>query len=404
MRVAYLVNQYPSISHTFVRREIEGLERLGIQVEPFSVRPMDANALPDPKDKLEVERTHALLAHGAKALLPAITRVAASRPDRFARAQALTVRTGMRSDRGLARNFAYLGEACALLEELEKREVDHVHAHFGTNSAAVAMLAHELGGPGYSFTVHGPEEFDKPDLLALREKIARSRFVVGVSSFGRSQLYRYCDAASWGKVHVVRCGVDASYVAEAPTPVPDRPRLVSVGRLCEQKGQLLLVEAAALLKNEGRTFELVLVGDGPMRPDVEAVIKREGLEKHVQITGWASGEVVRRHIEDARAFVLPSFAEGLPVVIMEALGRARPVISTYIAGIPELVQNELCGWLVPAGSVEEVARAMRSALDTPQARLTEMGLAGRERVNAMHDANKNAAALLKLFERYVVKA
>jgi colanic acid/amylovoran biosynthesis glycosyltransferase len=400
MRVAYLVNQYPSISHTFVRREIEGLERLGVEVERFSVRAMDPEGLPDPKDKQEAARTHALLAHGARSLVPAITRIAATRPDRFARAQALTVRTGRRSDRGLARNFAYLGEACALVEECERRQVTHLHAHFGTNSAAVAMLAHELGGPGYSFTVHGPEEFDKPDLLALRAKIERSRFVVGVSSFGRSQLYRQCEARDWGKVHVVRCGVDASYVDKAPTPVPDRPRLVSVGRLCEQKGQLLLVEAAAKLKREGRTFELVLVGDGPMRPDVEAIIAREGLGKHVVITGWASGDEVRRHIEEARGFVLPSFAEGLPVVIMEALGRGRPVISTYIAGIPELVQNDVCGWLVPAGSVDDVAVAMRSALDTPAARLTQMGEAGRERVKSMHDANKNAEALLRLFEQY----
>lgn len=400
MRIAYLINQYPSISHTFVRREIEGLERAGVAVERFSVRPMNADALPDPKDKAELARTHAILAAGAKGLLPAITRVASSRPERFARAQALTVRIGRRSDRGLARNFAYLGEACALVEECERRGITHIHAHFGTNSAAVAMLAHELGGPGYSFTVHGPEEFDKPELIALREKIARARFVVGVSSFGRSQLYRYCEAKDWGKVHVVRCGVDAGYVAAPPTPVPDVPRFASVGRLCEQKGQLILVEAAAQLKRAGRKFELVLVGDGPMRSDVENVIAREGLQAFVRITGWASGEEVRREIEAARTFVLPSFAEGLPVVIMEALGRGRPVISTFIAGIPELVQNDVCGWLVPAGSVDDVTRAMQSALDTPAARLTEMGLAGRERVQAMHDANKNAELLLKLFAQY----
>lgn len=404
MRIGYLVNQYPSISHTFIRREIEGLEALGAEVERFSLRPMDAKGLPDPADQRELTRTHALLANGAKALLPAVTRIAASRPDKFARAQALTVRTGRRSDRGLARNFAYLAEACALVEELEKRSVTHVHAHFGTNSAAVAMLARELGGPTYSFTVHGPEEFDKPDLLALREKIARAAFVVGVSSFGRSQLYRYTDAREWSKVHVVRCGVDASYIAREPTQVPDVPRFASVGRLCEQKGQLLLVEAAAKLKREGRRFELVLVGDGPMRADVEEVIAREGLDGYVRITGWASGEVVQREIEQARAFVLPSFAEGLPVVIMEALGRGRPVITTYIAGIPELVEEGTCGFLVPAGSIDHVARAMKAALDAPRERLTDMGRAGYERVRAMHDAKRNAKLLLELFERYAGRA
>jgi glycosyltransferase involved in cell wall biosynthesis len=329
-----------------------------------------------------------------------VARIAATRPDRFARAEALTVRIGLHSERGLLRNFAYLAEACALVEELARARVRHVHAHFGTNSTAVAMLARVLGGPSYSFTAHGPEEFDKPDLIALREKIAHAAFVVGVSSFGRSQLYRYCDAKDWSKVQVVRCGVDASYVARAPSPVPDIARFVSVGRLSEQKGQLLLVQAAALLKREGRTFELVLVGDGPLRPDIEAVIAREGLERHVQITGWAAGEEVRRQIESARAFVLPSFAEGLPVVLMEALGRGRPVITTYIAGIPELVESGRNGWLVPAGSVEHVAQAMREALDTPVARLCEMGLHGYERVRTLHDAERNAQRLLELFEKY----
>ncbi len=400
MRIAYLVNQYPSISHTFVRREIEGLEQLGAQVARYSLRPMPLEGLPDPLDRRERQITTALLARGGKALLPSMARVAASRPAAFARAQALTVCTGKRTDRGLLRNFAYLAEACALLEAFEKDPVDHLHAHFGTNSAAVAMLTRVLGGPTYSFTAHGPEEFDKPDLLALREKIAHAAFVVGVSSFGRSQLYRYCDAEQWHKVQVVRCGVDRSYTKRAPTPLPERPRFVSVGRLCEQKGQLLLVQATAQLLHEGRSLELVLVGDGPMRKEVESVIAREKIGDHVRITGWASGETVQREIEDARVFVLPSFAEGLPVVLMEALGRGRPVISTYVAGIPELVLDNECGFLVPAGSVEHVARAMARALDSDTEALSAMGQLGYQRVREMHDAHTNAKALLVLFERF----
>ncbi len=400
MRIAYLVNQYPSISHTFVRREIEALEELGCEVVRYSIRPMNEKALPDPADQHELGITRAILGKGARAILPSLARVAAARPASFARAEQLTMRIGRRSERGLLRNFAYLAEACALLESLEKEKVQHLHAHFGTNSAAVAMLARELGGPTYSFTVHGPEEFDKPDLIALREKIARSAFVVGVSSFGRSQLYRYCDGAAWSKVHVVRCGVDAGYVAQAPTQVPSVPRFCSVGRLSEQKGQLLLVQAAAQLKHEGRQFELVLVGDGPMRAEIEALIAREGLGSYVTITGWASGAEVRKQIEAARAFVLPSFAEGLPVVLMEALGRGRPVITTYIAGIPELVQDGINGWLVPAGSTEHVASAMRAALDATPEQLSEMGQKGYQRVREMHDAAANARSLLTLFEQY----
>jgi glycosyltransferase involved in cell wall biosynthesis len=400
MRVAYLTNKYPSISHTFVRREIEGLEALGAEVERFSIRPIPVESLPDARDREELSKTYALLAQGVLSLVPVMARVAATRPLPFARAKLLAVQLGLHSERGLARNLGYLAEACLLLEELERRGVRHVHAHFGTNSAGVAMLAHELGGPSYSFTVHGPEEFDKPDLIGLREKIARAAFVVGVSSFGRSQLYRYCQARDWQKVQVVRCGLDDGYVRTAPSPVPDVARFVSVGRLCEQKGQLLLIEAAAQLKREGRSFELVLVGDGPMRKEVEALIAREQLADSVRITGWASGEVVQSEIEGARAFVLPSFAEGLPVVIMEALGRGRPVISTYIAGIPELVKDGECGLLVPAGSASAVADAMRTLLDATPDALSRMGMNGYQRVCAMHDARENARTLLALFERY----
>lgn len=400
MRIAYLVNQYPSVSHTFVRREIEGLEQLGAEVTRFSLRPMPLDALPDPNDQREHGRTTALLARGGAALMPAVARVAARFPAAFARAHALTVRTGVRSERGLLRNFAYLAEACALFEAFERSPVDHVHAHFGTNSAAVAMLTRVLGGPTYSFTAHGPEEFDKPDLLCLRAKIEHAAFVVGVSSFGRSQLYRHCDAQTWSKVHVVRCGLDASYTTTAPSPVPDVPRFVSVGRLCEQKGQLLLVQAAAKLVRAGRKLELVLVGDGPMRGEVEALIARENLGGVVRITGWATGAQVRSAIEGARALVLPSFAEGLPVVLMEALGAGRPVISTYVAGIPELVQDGLCGLLVPAGSASAVADAMAKLLDTSPEQLTAMGQAGYARACEMHDARRNAETLLGLFRRY----
>ena len=403
MRVAYLVNQYPSISHTFIRREIQALERLGVKVMRYSLRPMEGQTMPDPLDQRELSVTRAVLAKGARALLPSVARMAARHPERFARAEALTVRIGVRSERGILRNFAYLAEACALAEELAKCDVHHVHAHFGTNSAAVALLAHVLGGPSYSFTAHGPEEFDKPDLIALREKIDHAAFVVGVSSFGRSQLYRYANMADWEKVHVVRCGVDGRYFESPPSPVPDVPRLASVGRLSEQKGQLLLVRAAAKLKREGRQFELVLVGDGPLRGELEAVIAREQLGQHVRITGWASGDEVQREIEAARVFVLPSFAEGLPVVLMEALARARPVITTYIAGIPELVRDGQEGWLVPAGSVDDVADAMRKALDTPVDELMRMGQSGRERVREMHDVDANARALLSLFERYAAR-
>jgi colanic acid/amylovoran biosynthesis glycosyltransferase len=278
--------------------------------------------------------------------------------------------------------------------------VQHLHAHFGTNSAAVALLCRHLGGPPFSFTVHGPEEFDQPRALSLAEKIRGAAFVVGISDFGRSQLFRWCDSSQWQKIHVVHCGLDAAYLDRPSASVNVSQRLVSVGRLCEQKGQILLVAAAGKLREEFPDFELVLVGDGPMRQDVEAAIKHYGLSGKVRITGWLSNEAVQAEIEAGRAFVLASFAEGLPVVLMEALALGRPALSTFVAGIPEIIHDGENGRLVPAGDIDALINAMRWMLNCTAEQLQEMGNKGREIVQERHDVRREAAKLQRLFETY----
>jgi glycosyltransferase involved in cell wall biosynthesis len=297
------------------------------------------------------------------------------------------------------RNFAYLAEACVLQSWLREAGAQHVHAHFGTNSTAVALLCNVLGGPGYSFTTHGPEEFDKPLMIALREKLERARFAVAISSFCRSQLFRHCGHGHWSKIHIVRCGLDRDFLEAQPVPMPARPRVVNVGRLHEQKGQMLLVEAFARVVEKRADAELVLVGDGELRREIEQAIDRLGIRKNVTITGWASNARVREELEAGRCLVLPSFAEGLPVVIMEALALARPVLSTYVAGIPELVDGG-AGWLVPAGSVDALAEAIEKVLATDVATLDALGKEGQARARERHDARKEAKRLAELFERY----
>lgn len=400
-KVAYLVNQYPTVSHTFIRREIQALEALGIHVTRFSVRDTKGMSRDD-NDEREAQRTQVLLertdARGALSLARALVKRAVTSPAGMLLAAKLTLQLARNSERGAAVHLAYLAEAAKLLEHLEKSGVEHVHAHFGTNSATVALLAEAMGGPGFSFTAHGPEEFDKPDNISLAKKIERAKFVVGVSSFGRSQLLRRTRGESWDKVKIVHCGVDDAFLGESYLrPIPNAKRLVCVGRICEQKGQLLLIEAAARLHERGVELELVLVGDGEMRPQAEALIKSRGLDRNVRITGWANGETVRNEMNAARALVLPSFAEGLPVVIMEALALKRPVISTYVAGIPELVEPGKCGWLVPAGDVPSLVEAMDAALRATPEELERMGTEGRRRVLERHDASKAARILADAF-------
>ena len=399
VKVGYLVNQYPHVSHSFIRREIAGLEAQGVAVARFSIRPPPVD-LVDPADRAEQARTRVLLGLGGARILMATIAALLSSPGRWMAAASAAIRLGRRSERGVLRHLVYLAEACALLGWLRAdQDVRHLHAHFGTNSAAVAMLTRILGGPSYSFTVHGPEEFDHPMELSLGEKIARAAAVVAVSSFGRSQLFRWIPHTEWPKVHVVRCGVDASFLAAGPQPVADNQRLVCVGRLSEQKGQLLILDALAELVRGGVACEIVLAGDGPMRAVIEERASALGIGSALRITGWISNATVRDELLAARALLLPSFAEGLPVVLMEALALGRPAITTYVAGIPELVADGVNGWLIPAGSAAAVVEAVRRALATPAADLARMGRAGASAVADRHDALTESGRLAELFRR-----
>ena len=397
MNIAYLVNLYPKVSHSFIRREVIAVETCGLKVARFSIRSSQSE-LVDEADKREQELTKVILGVGVQGLAWGLLRVAATRPIRFIEALRLTFQVGWHSERGILLHLAYLAEACILLNWFAESGTAHVHAHFGTNSPIVAMLCRVLGGPTYSFTVHGPEEFDKATILSLNEKIKRSTFVAAVSSFGKSQLFRWCDRTFWSKIHVIHCGVDAAFLAAPYVPIPAAPRLACIGRLSEQKGHLLLLQAANLLAVQGLEFKLVLVGDGPLRSDIEQQILQLGLQNHIEITGWASGDRVQQEILASRAMVLPSFAEGLPVVIMEALALNRPVISTYVAGIPELVEPGVCGWLVTPGSVEALAVAMRAVFEAPLEKLEQMGKTGAERVAQQHNVDLEAKKLVALFE------
>lgn len=396
LQIAYLVNQYPMASHSFIRREIHALERLGTQVQRVAVRGWEGE-LVDPQDKEERTQTRFLLREGFMGLVSPMIRSMTTTPGRFVRTLWLALRSARTSEKSLVHHLAYFAEACLLLRWLNEWGVQHLHAHFGTNSAQVAMLTHSLGGPSFSFTVHGPEEFDSPRTLMLGEKVRRAAFVAAISSFGRSQIYRWSDQEHWHKVHVIHCGLEQAFHAGVTRPMSSLPRLVCIGRLCEQKGQLLLVDAANLLKQRGIEFTLVLAGDGEMRSDVEAAIRRYDLSDRIRITGWISGSQVRDELLAARALVLPSFAEGLPVVIMEAMSLRRPVLSTFVAGIPELVQPGESGWLCPAGDVLQLADVMQECLQTPHDILTRMGDAARQRVLAQHDVDIEATKLAALF-------
>ncbi len=396
MRIAYLVNCYPAPSHSFIRREIAGVEAAGLRVLPYSIRPAPA-VLPDPRDEAARQQTVTVLDKGILRLLGALVSEAITRPAGFARALACAYRMGRRSSNGAWRQIAYLAEAAWLNRRWRAAGIAHVHAHFGTNSTAVARLAHCWGGPPYSFTVHGPDEFDAPGAIDLGGKIADAAFVAGISNYGRSQLMRWAAPDDWAKIQIVRCGVDRDFLDAAPSVPPDNATLCCVARLGPQKGLHILVDAIALIAPERPDVRVVVLGDGPLRASLEAQTAARGVSDNIIFAGIASSDAVRQQLTDARAFVLPSFAEGLPVVLMEALALRRPVITTWVAGIPELVDAQV-GWLSPPGDAAGLAHSICAVLDMPVGQLATMGNEGHARVSAMHDAFANSAKLAALFQ------
>jgi colanic acid/amylovoran biosynthesis glycosyltransferase len=386
MRIVCLINQYPMVSHTFIRREIHALE-YGVEV-------------------LRVAGTanwwtsRTCLSKSARdmfslALLLALMRMPFTRPARLWRALFLERYISRCSARSLLVDLAYLAEACLIERWLRSSETEHLQAHFGTDSAKVAMLINSLDGPPCSFTVHVPREFVAAHFISLIEKIRRCAFVVVASSHGRNQLHRYVGHRYRLKVQLVRCGLEPAFYAQPVDASPLAQRFVCVGRLSTEKAQLLLVEATQRPVSVRAGIELVLVGDGESRDEIQCLIDRYDISDRVRITGWLNTEQVRHEILASRALALPSFAEGLPVVIMEMALRRR-IISTFTAGIPKVVQPSVPGWLVPAGNLDALVDAMRACLEASTDTLTRLGVAAH-RLLASHDVVIEAGKLANYF-------
>jgi colanic acid/amylovoran biosynthesis glycosyltransferase len=388
--IAYLTNFYARASDSFIRAEVLQLRSFGHIVHTFSVREPDASELVS--DEIRDERAHTdyILRNNFILLLICVIFEFLRSPRKAFATLILATKCGWPGIKGRFWPYAYFIEACYLSRQLRKKQVNHLHDHIGEGCAVVAMLASALSDVPFSLTIHGPGEFDRPTLLSLKEKVARSQFVITVSQYGRSQLLRWIATADWPKIHVVHCGVLLENTS-VKSMISNR-RIICVGRLSAEKGHLVLIEAIARLKTEP-AFEVAIVGDGPMRQKIEERTAALGIQNRVIMTGWMSAEDVFKEISNCCAMVLPSFAEGLPVVLMEAFAHERPVIATAIAGIPELVEHGISGWLVPAGSVDALAVAMRELLSTTPHQLASMGRAGAARVREHHDQRKEAKKL-----------
>lgn len=388
VRLCYFTNVFPAPSHTTMRREIDALEALGVHVLRVAARRF-SGPLVDPADLSEAKRTRYTTDSIAHALIETL-RVALTRPLRFARAVHDALSIGPSTRAGLWKHLLYVGEAAVLLKLC--RGCDHIHANFG-NATSIATLCRVLGGPPVSLRIHGPEELETFSAKDWEWKACQAAFLAPISRYGAARLRALLARQHHGKIRVHRCGVDAALLCQAAAPVVASPRIACVARLEPRKGHKVLLEALARLHADGLPATLLLVGDGSSRPALEALARELSLSDAVQFAGWQPGREVARCIASARVFVLPSFAEGLPIVLMESLALGRAVIASAVDGIPELVLPGRTGWLVPPDDVTALAAALRDALTRSDAELRALGRAGQELVRGQHDAARLMEAL-----------
>lgn len=390
MKLGYLLNTYPTTSQTFVRREIQALEAQGVEIVRYAIRRW-SEKLVNEADRVEQTKTRYILSGRILPLITCFFVELLLNPLGVVRAVSTWFRLMRNAGGGFIRHTAYLLEAVSLKRWAARDQVTFVHSHFATNATAVALLSARLGGPSYSFTVHGQDEFDD-SRASLKEKLDGARVVIAISDFARVQVARLAGLSDWDKIQVVRCGIDVREFEPSKASFDGNTTFVCVGRLCPQKAQTLIIEALDVVRRTHPQVRLLLVGDGESRADVEARIERLKLQDHATLLGWRSNSEVRELVGAARALLLPSLSEGLPIALMEAQALERPVITTFIAGIPELV-DQRSGWIIPAGSVDQIADAMIAALDAPSELLTRMGQEGRRRVIEAHSIDQNAARL-----------
>ena len=398
IRLAYLVSEYPAVSHTFILREIKQLRTMNFDIRVASInRPAQSAARMTEAERCEAEGAFYVKNAGVPAIVRTHLTTFARTPLAYLRGLLFSIWLGGLDLRRVIFGIFYFAEAVMIGQWMESLKVKHLHVHFANAALTVALIASRIFPIDFSFTMHGPDEFYDAPGFFLKEKIAAASLVCCIGYFARSQLMRLAPPSDWGKLAVAPLGVDPRIFAARETRQrPAQLELVCVGRLVQAKGQHVLLDAVAGLVRDGRKIRLRLVGDGPDRPSLKQAAQAAGLDAIVIFEGAVNQDEILKIYREADIFVLASFAEGLPVVLMEAMAMEVPCISTYVAGIPELIRNEVDGILVMPSDDRALAAAIERLMLDPDLR-ARLGVAGRQRVMEKYDLNSNVARLAQLF-------
>ena len=404
--VAYIVGGYPAVSHTFVTREVLALRAAGARVEMISIhRAADAEVLSE-LDRAERESTYALLPARLGEVLGAHLRAMAS-PRAYFGTLAHALRAGPPGLRARVWQLFYFGEAVMVWRQCRRWGIRHIHAHFLNQASDAAMIASRYANARgstppwtWSFTMHGPNEFYDVSRFQLAEKAGSADAIVCISDFARSQIMAFAPEERWSRLRVIHCGLDPTQFDPDREPGPaatDGLRVLYVGRLVPFKGQAILLEAIAAIRARGIDAVLTVIGEGPSRGELERRRDELGLATAVTFAGAVGQDEIRRHYAAADAFCLPSFAEGVPVVLMEAMAMRIPVVTSRLMGIPELVDDDEDGLLVQPGRADELATALERLARDPELR-QRLGRRGREKVIAEFDVRESGRQLARVFE------
>lgn len=399
LRTGYLTSQYPAPSHTFIRREILALRRHGADINTYSVRrPINAEVMAA-DDQAALEDTGYILPPSPMALVSAQIRAVISQPLNYIRTLRLALRHRAPGFRSFIWALFHFLEAILLASWLKRDRIEHLHNHFANSGATVGLLATHFLGIDWSLTLHGISETDYPAGLLLPEKVTHAKFVCCVSNFGRAQAMRITPPAEWGKFQIVRCGIDLSSLPQTQAEVAARRStrtIICVGRLSPEKAQAGLLTAFQSIAEQHPGWQVQLVGDGPDRASLEALVRQVGLTDRVTFSGRLAEQATLAAIANADMLVLPSFMEGLPVVLMEAMALGTPVISSCVAGIPELVRDEHTGLLFPASDWGKLAQAIDRLIRDPELG-QKMAEAGKRRIDEEFNIDEAVAPLARLF-------
>jgi colanic acid/amylovoran biosynthesis glycosyltransferase len=406
LRIAYLTTHYPAVTHTFIQREILALRALGYEVVTFAIN-TEGDVLSD-VDRAEAAATRYL--KGAPVLWMIRTIVTSVLTHPIATLATLFVawrQVGLDLDRR-GRRMVQVGEAMLLERMCRDDGVEHIHAHFGQAPANIAWFAatyfNHTGRARtmtWSATVHGPQDcLNEPPHL-LQRKVRAASFIVAVCDFTKAQLLWRLSPDLWDRVHVVRCGVDLDVPMQSIDRQPNSPfRALIVARLSAEKGHGVAIEALATVLEHGHTLQLVLVGPGGEENPFDDLLGRLGIRDNVTLVGAVPPQQVAAQIGQADALIVPSFAEGLPIVIMEAMAAGLPVIASGIAGIPELIEHDVTGLLVAPARPDLLAGAIEKLIVGPDF-ARSLATAARSRVEQLHDEDTNIRFLAELLENAV---